>query len=105
MSSGSLVSTRSAGATRSATCAPTTFGRTGLAEQHSYFPAVVLAQSLDADAGQHARQVDLRTAIAPDLTDDRRTRPDRYALLLEHPEPGTQHAIAAVDGDERKPAS
>ncbi len=59
-------------------------GGTSLSEQLTYPLAVVFAQWFDADTRQDACEVGLLAAIAPDLTDNCRTRPERRPLLLEH---------------------
>jgi hypothetical protein len=76
-------------------------GRTSPSEQLAYPVAVVLAQCFDADTRQHAREIGLLPAIAPDLTNNRRTRPQRRPLLLEHAQLGTYHTITTVNGDQR----
>ena len=76
-------------------------GRTSLCEQLTYPLAVVLAQWFDADTRQDAREVGLLAAIAPDLTNDCRTRPEWGPLLLEHAQLGTYHTITAINGDQR----
>lgn len=68
-------------------------GRTSPPEQLTYPLAVVLAQWFDADTRQHAREIGLRAAIAPDPTNNRRTRPQRRALPLEHAQLGARHTI------------
>ena len=50
-------------------------GRTSPPEQLTYPLTVVLAQWFDADTRQHAREIGLPAAITPDLTNNRRTRP------------------------------
>jgi len=76
-------------------------GGSGPAEQLAYFPAVVFAQRLDAGPGQHAGQIGLRAAIAPDLANHRRAGPQRCCLLLEHAQLGSQKAITTVNSDQR----
>lgn len=76
-------------------------GRTSLSEQLTYPLAVVPAQWFDAGTRQDAREVDLLAAVAPGLTNDRRTHPKGYPLPLEHPQLGPNHTIAPVNGDQR----
>ncbi len=59
-------------------------GRTSPPEQLTYPLAIVLVQWFDADTRQHARQIGLLAAIAPDLADNCRTRPQRRPNPLEH---------------------
>jgi hypothetical protein len=75
-------------------------GRTSPPEQLTYPLAVVLAQWFDTDTCQHAREIGLLAAIAPDLTNNRRARPQRRALPLEHAQLGTYHTITTVNGDQ-----
>jgi hypothetical protein len=67
-------------------------GRTSPSEQLTYPLAVVLAQCFDADTRQHAREIGLLAAIAPDPPNNRRTRPQRRPLPLEHAQLGTYRA-------------
>jgi hypothetical protein len=76
-------------------------GRTSPCEQLAYPLAVVFAQCFDADARQHAHEIGLPAAIAPDLANDRGTRPQRRPPLLEHPQLGTYRAVTTVNGDQR----
>ena len=76
-------------------------GRTSPPEQLTYPLAVIAAQRFDADTRQHPRQIGLLAAIAPDLADNRRTRPQRGPEPLEHPQLGTNHTITTIDGDQR----
>jgi hypothetical protein len=75
-------------------------GRTSPSEQLTQLLAVVLAQWFDADTRQHTREIDLLAAIAPDLTNHRRTDPQRRALPLEHAQLGTDHTVTTVNGDQ-----
>ena len=59
-------------------------GRTSPPEQLTYPLAVVLVQWFDANTRQHARKIGLLAAIAPDLADNCRTRPQRRPNPLEH---------------------
>lgn len=74
-------------------------GGTSLPEQLAYPRAVAGAQWFDADTRQDAREVGLPAAIAPDLTDNRRTRAQRRPLPLEHAQLGTYDTITTVRGD------
>ena len=74
-------------------------GRTSTCEQLAYTLAVVLAQCFDADTRQHAREIGLPAAIAPHLTNDRGTRPQRRPPLLEHAQLSTYRPVTTVDGD------
>jgi RNA polymerase sigma factor (sigma-70 family) len=76
-------------------------GRTSPGEQFAYPRAVVFAQCLDADTRQHAREIRLPAAIAPYLTNDCGTRPQRRPSLLEHPQLSTYGPVATVNGDQR----
>jgi len=75
-------------------------GRTGPSEYFTYPLAVVLAQWFDADTRQDACEIGLLAAIAPDLTNNRRTRPQRRALPLEHAQLGAYHAVTTVNADQ-----
>jgi hypothetical protein len=74
-------------------------GRTSPPEQLTYPLAVVPAQRFDADTRQHAGEIGLRAAVAPDLTNNRRTRPQRRPLPLEHAQLGTYLTITTVNSD------
>ncbi len=75
-------------------------GRTSLSEQLTYPHAVIFAQCFNADTRQDAREVCLLAAIAPDLTDNRRTRPEWCALQLKDAQLGTYQTITAINGDQ-----
>lgn len=72
---------------------------TSLPEQLTYPLAVAGAKWFDADPGQDARKIGLFAAIAPDLANNRRTRPERRPLLLKHAQLCTHHPITPVDRD------
>jgi len=74
-------------------------GGASLPEQLTYLFAIALAQRLDANALQDAREIGLLAAIAPDLAHDRRARSHRCRLLLEHAQLGTYLAITTVNSD------
>lgn len=76
-------------------------GRTSACQQLAYLLTVIAAQRLNTDTGQHAREIDLPPAIAPDLSDDGSARPQRRPLLLEHPQLGTDLPVTPIDGDQR----
>ena len=75
-------------------------GRTSPSEQLTYPLAVVISQWFDADTRQDAREVGLLAAVAPGLTNHRRTGTERYPLLLEYAQLGTYHTITPVNGDQ-----
>lgn len=76
-------------------------GRTRPCEQFAYTLAVVLAQCFYADTRQHAREIGLSAAIAPDLANDRSACPHRRPTLLEHAQLGTYCPVTTVDCDQR----